>query len=124
VRRTIGGAGGNERGGGLALRRRDAGFAAAWRAALESGYDRIEAALICRALGEAGDDGAAATGAIDVNVAMLLLGRRPGAAAEAAKTAVRFRAPRDAAEAALLAKLKLFEKRLAARGQAAGGGAA
>lgn len=105
-----------------AWRRRDEAFAHDWRLALLAGYDRIEAALIRKALGlkdHAPVVDSAATGIppesgeIDVNVALLLLARhRPTVdRAMAEPKAQAFRAPRDASEAALLAKLKAYGMR-------------
>lgn len=104
------------------LRRRDPAFAHEWRMALLAGYDRIEAALIRRALGltdhapvidaEAiGRPGEA--GELDVSLAISLLYRRRPMVERAfvdAK-AEAFRASRDAAAETLLAKLDAYAKR-------------
>lgn len=103
----------------LYLRRgRDPAFAAEWRAALLTGYDRIEAALIRRALGDRradplpGETADDADDALDVSTAMILLDRYRSTVVQATKAATRptFRAPRAAAEATLLAKLKAYAR--------------
>jgi hypothetical protein len=99
---------------GLALdtlherRRRDPAFAQGWRAAVLTGYDRIEAALIRRALGQPDAPGAK----LDVQLALALLTKHRPAVERAAKEAKEagFRAPRDVAEAVLLGKLKAYAK--------------
>lgn len=99
---------------GLALgvlhdrRRRDPAFAQAWRAAVLTGYDRIEAALIRRALGQPDAPGAK----LDVQLALALLTKHRPEVERAAKDAkdASFRAPRDVAEAVLLGKLKAYAK--------------
>ena len=104
-------------------RERDPVFARAWRVALLAGYDRIEAALIRYALGE-GDHAPVVNagcetptaGQLDVSVAMMLLDRHRRTVMEAMRegAATAFRAPRDAAEGMLLAKLKAYGKRVGA----------
>lgn len=103
------------------LRRRDAAFAHEWRMALLMGYDRIEAALIRKALGlrdHAPVVDAVATGVapeigqVDVGIAMLLLNRHKPTierATHEAKDAA-FRSSRDDTEATLLAKLRAYAK--------------
>lgn len=91
-----------------ALRRRDARFAAAWRVALDVGYDRLEASLIRQLLGRSRSQ-------VNVGAAMLLLEQyrasRPvaggkGAAGKGGKSDLRARAERE-----LLRRLKAYGKR-------------
>jgi hypothetical protein len=91
----------------------DPAFAHQWRMALLAGYDRIELALIRRALGlpdEQEDD----AGELDVDLAFRLLNRLKPVVARATSEAVAatFRASRDAAAALLLTKLQSQSKRL------------
>lgn len=108
-----------------AYRQRDSHFAQEWRVALLAGYDRIEAALIRKALGqphhapvvdcaETGTD--PGPGELDVHLALVLLARHKPTVERAAKAAidVAFRATRDSAEATLLAKLQAYAKRAGA----------
>lgn len=102
-------------------RARDAEFAAMWAAALVIGYERIETALIRKALRltaqapladpESGAN--VADDEIDVDLAKFLLTRHrqvvTQARADQKKTAG-FRASRDGAEATLLAKLRAYAK--------------
>ena len=102
-------------------RRRDPQFAGEWRAALLAGYDRIEAALIRRALGlpdhepvvDIDETGPAGHGELDVHLALHLLNRHRPTVERAAKDLreTAFRASRDVAEDALLAKLKAYAKK-------------
>lgn len=112
-----------------ALRRRDPKFANEWRMALLTGYDRIEAALIRKALGcrdhapltdSAATGVAPAEGGVDVMLAIQLLDRHRAAVTRAGKDVgePKFRATRDAAAATLLTKLKAHAKRADARGLA------
>ena len=95
------------------LRVRDAGFAEEWRAALLAGYDRIEAALIRKALGVRDDPSFGDEGEIDVSAAIMLLDRHRGTVEKAAKQRkeAAYRAPRDGAAATLLAKLSAHARR-------------
>ena len=110
------------------LRQRDPAFAVAWRDALAVGYERIEAALIRKALGLAdhppiarAEHGELEYGEIDVSVAIMLLDRHRATGARTVKETrgVAFRATRDGAEATLLATLKAHGRRVAARADAA-----
>lgn len=107
--------------GAYAARRRQAWFAEAWHLALLAGYDRLEAALIRKALGQshepvvdcAATGEAAAAGEIDVPVAMQLLARHRPTVERASKEreAKAFRATRDEAEAALISRLRNHARR-------------
>lgn len=100
-------------------RRRDPAFAHEWRMALLAGYDRIELALIRRALGlkeakpddaeQAGED----AGELDVELALKLLTRHKPVVEQATREAKTeaFRASHDATATALLAKLRAHAKR-------------
>lgn len=104
------------------LRRRDPVFADAWHMALMTGYDRIEAALIRKAMGE--PDAAAASaapgvvapgGGIDLLLAMQLLSRHKPAVERNAKAvrAQTIRAGRATAADALARKLDALARRVA-----------
>jgi hypothetical protein len=93
--------------GAYALRRRDARFAGQWHKALSAGYDRIEAAVMRRALGIAP---AAGQGEVDLATAMMLLDRR-GGGGETPATAKDRAAERKRTEAELSRLLKTFGKR-------------
>lgn len=94
-------------------------FAHQWRMALLAGYDRIELALIRRALGfkdephEDGESGERA-GELDVELALKLLSRYKPIVDQATRegVAATFRASRDAAAALLLTKLRTQSRRL------------
>lgn len=111
--------------GAYMLRRRDAAFAEQWRAAILCGYDRIEAALIRKALGMSHapvvDSAATGTepgpGEIDVNIATHLLARHRATVQNTGRkvAATALRATRDATAATLLRKLEAVEKRIRAR---------
>jgi hypothetical protein len=94
-----------------ARRRRDAGFAAAWNAALEAGYQALELKLVAHALSGGGAQTIGDEG-LDVALAVKLLSRRgatvgkPAAASRAPLTATR-----DETNAAILKKLKSIEAR-------------
>lgn len=106
------------------LRRRDAGFAAQWREALEVNYERLEAALLRYSIDSLGSDDAAegaedegdvaarregrAVRATDVQVAVQMLGRRREGAAPARAPS----ATRDETDAALRRQLDVLAKRL------------
>lgn len=91
----------------FALRRRSADFAATWRAVMDDTYERLEAAIVRQVLG----DGASK---VDIAAALLLLERRPGAAA-GGPVAKRRGAdgvnPRVRAERELLRKLRAHARR-------------
>jgi hypothetical protein len=106
------------------LRQRDPAFAGEWRVALLVGYERIEAALMRKALGlkqhspiAASGSGELECGEIDVSVAIMLLDRHRATVARAAKDVgdAAFRASRDGAEAMLLDKLQAHARRRATR---------
>lgn len=111
--------------GAYALRRRDDGFADQWRAALLCGYDRIEAAMIRKALGMSHEpvvDSAATgnvpgPGEIDVNIATHLLARHRATVEKTGRkvAGASLRATRAATAATLLRKLAAVEKRIKAR---------
>ena len=103
------------------LRRRDAGFAAQWREALEVNYERLEAALLRYSIDSLGSErdveaDADAPGegravrATDVQVAVQMLGRRREGAAPARMGAVA--AAREETDAALRRQLDVLAKRL------------
>jgi len=102
-----------------ALRRRDAAFAEQWSAALQAGYEHLEAKLLARALG---DDDYVPTDPEDVvphfdaDAALKLLAQRnrtAGRGVEGAKHGARYvRVPIEEVEAALLCKLALMAKQL------------
>jgi hypothetical protein len=87
----------------------DPAFAHQWRMALLAGYDRIELALIRRAMGLPDD-----AGELDVDLAFRLLNRLKPVVARATSEAVAatFRTSRDATAALLLTKLRSQSKRL------------
>lgn len=117
-----------------ALRRRDPLFAVQWSAALDSAYERLEAALLARALGTEDEEDHARSGvamsggspgtakAFDPDLALKLLGRRvPGrdrasrprpASASGADAQVTV----DQVETSLMTKLDAIEKRLGISG--------
>lgn len=92
----------------FSMRRRSARFAVMWRAALDVGYDRLEAAVLRQVLGETQTT-------LDVGAAMLLLDRRRVATGEATESAKRKaadgKATRAAAERELLRRVRAFAKR-------------
>lgn len=103
------------------LRRRDAGFAAQWREALEINYERLEAALLRYSIDSLGserdlvEDSEApgegrAVRATDVQVAVQMLGRRREGAAPARAGATP--ASREETDAALRKQLDALAKRL------------
>ena len=101
-----------------ALRARDAAFAQDWRAALCIGYDRIESALMRKALGledhaPVADNAVPECGELDVELAKFLLTRHARTVAhtvtEQRKEAA-FRTSRDAAEGTLLAKIRGYAR--------------
>ncbi len=90
-----------------ALRRRSARFAAAWRAALDDGYERLETALVRQVLGEADTK-------LDVAAAILLLERRRSAGdgeATPKRTTAEKANARARAERELLRRLQALSKR-------------
>jgi hypothetical protein len=93
----------------------DAAFAHQWRMALLAGYDRLELALIRRALGfkDEPQDGEE-TGELDVELALRLLTRYKPTVDKATTDAVaaNFRASRDAAASLLLTRLQAESRRL------------
>ena len=106
-----------------ALRRRDSGFAEQWSAALQAGYEHLEAKLLARALGD--DDYLPAdpdtvVPAFDTDAALKLLAQRNRLAARfggdggvgpnAGRRYVRV--PIEEVEAALLHKLDMMAKQL------------
>ena len=121
VRRSAGEAGATQA-AFYRLRQRDPEFAAAWEAALATGYARLEAELMAEALGEGGrEDGRPP---LDRDLAMSLLGRRDAAARAAGGPIHRRGArtrhiPMAEVEAALRRQLDLLARRL---GERAGGG--
>lgn len=92
----------------------DPEFAHQWRMALLAGYDRLELALIRRALGSKDEQEDAEIGELDVDLALKLLNRYKPVVAQATHDAVAatFRASRDAAAALLLSKLRTQSRRL------------
>ncbi|WP_375427921.1 hypothetical protein [uncultured Sphingomonas sp.] len=104
-------------------RQRDEAFAAAWEAAMATGYARLEAELLAAALGEkagSGEAGSETPPAIDRALALSLLGRRdakarsgnPGGFGRVSRAR---HIPMADVEAALLRQLVLLEKRLGKR---------
>jgi hypothetical protein len=100
-----------------ALRRKDPEFAGQWHEALLAGYDVLETALIGYAL--AGGDAGRAVGnmidPIDVDTGLRLLSaHRNALRGKASRGGPRLRrATREETDAAILAKLDAYEKRLA-----------
>ncbi|MHA6718779.1 hypothetical protein ACX40Y_04940 [Sphingomonas sp. RS6] len=103
------------------LRRRDPHFAELWRAAILTGYDRLEEQLL-RAAGAEGTVNDIEPGSseavpppVDLKLAMELLRHHRGAVGGPARRprGATPRATREEAEAALLKKLDAVEKRLA-----------
>lgn len=110
------------------LRQRDAGFARAWQAALEVGYERLESALVARALEAVGeiafdtlDERVALVGKMDVDQAIRILnfqresvrqgqarGRRPQQ---------RQIATQEETDAALIKRIRIIERRRLANGR-------
>jgi hypothetical protein len=94
-----------------ALRRRSARFAASWKAALDDGYERLEAALVRQVLGEAQTK-------LDVAAAILLLDRHR-ATGEVPATAKRKGADpgsaRARAERELMRRLQALSRRTGAK---------
>ncbi|KQU53085.1 hypothetical protein ASG67_09590 [Sphingomonas sp. Leaf339] len=86
------------------LRQRDAGFAAAWEAALDEGYARLEALLLAAAMGSADDN------AIDRKLALDVLARR-AAQGRGAKAASTRQVPIEEVEATLIRKLDALDRR-------------
>ncbi|MDJ0278947.1 hypothetical protein QLH51_19350 [Sphingomonas sp. 2R-10] len=95
-----------------ALRRRDPAFAEQWRMALLTGYDRLEAILVSKAIAalegvQVGDPDAVVAGAISVEQAIKLLDRhravvRPGSGRREAQ----LRATQAETDAMLIARIK------------------
>lgn len=92
------------------LRRRSATFAAAWRVALDDGYERLETALVRQVMGET-------TAKLDVAAAVVLLDRRrridDGAAAT--RKGPEKANPLARAERELLKRLQALSKRPSAK---------
>lgn len=106
------------------LRHRDAGFAAAWDQSLDDGYAALEAMLLERALGTAGQapgdaDRAGPLGAFDPVLAMTMLKRRDErskAPSNYAKASGYKHVPMAEVERSLLRKLQALRRRLLAAG--------
>ena len=103
------------------IRRTDPAFAEAWRAALLTGYDRLEGMLLARA-GAATADAEAAIedGSFDADMAIRLLAlhdtRLKNAAANAAKPQNRVRrATPEETDAAILKQLAALDRRMKAK---------
>jgi len=108
-----------------ALRRRDPAFAEQWRMALLTGYDRLEAILVAKAIAalegvEAGDPDAVVSGTIGVEQAIKLLDRqravvKPGTGRRQAQ----LRATESETGAMLIARRKAMRGKQARRVRAA-----
>ena len=102
-----------------ALRRRDAGFAEQWSAALQAGYEHLEAKLLARALGDddyVPGDPEEVVPDFDPDAALKLLAQRNRLAARGSAGAAHgphyVRVPIEEVEAALLHKLDMMAKQL------------
>lgn len=112
-----------------ALKRRDPTFAALWAAALEAGYEHIEAQLLARAiganpadLGESPDADAlaeASTDGFDPALAMKVLGLRQPRGTGRVRGPVGKRVPIEQVRAILEVKLAALRRRLEAQASAA-----
>ena len=110
------------------LRRRDADFAAQWRAALETGFDRLQAMLIERAIGPMkiaiGETPVPDPAQMDTALAMQLIEhhRRTinGTGAKMRRGGpVQTRASEEDTNAAILKKLKVLHQRMVAEAEKA-----
>ena len=107
-----------------ALRRRDPDFAAQWRAALESGFDRLQAMLIERAMGPMvvaiGETPVPDAAQMDTALAMQLIEhhRRTITGAKMRRGGpVQTRATEEETNAAILKRLKVLHRRMLAKAE-------
>ncbi|MBJ6122728.1 hypothetical protein [Sphingomonas mollis] len=84
------------------LRQRDAGFAAAWEAALDEGYVRLEASLLATAMGTGEEE------AIDRKLALEVLARRAAGRGRASMTR---QVPIEEVESTLIRKLDALDRK-------------